>query len=63
MGCVGESGLRFALTAWDALVLLWIVTASAGATTLIAWLIDDRNKAHAKARAGEIIEAAARERN
>ncbi len=63
VGWASLLGLRFALTAWDALVLLWIVTASAGLLTLLAWAIDDWARAHAKARAGEIIEAAARERN
>lgn len=51
------SGARAAM---DALALLWIVAASAGATTLAAWWIDDWTAAHAAARAGKIIEKAAR---
>ena len=52
--------LRYAATAWDVLVLLWIVSASAGATTLVAWAVTDSINAHAEARAGQISTEAAR---
>jgi hypothetical protein len=52
---------RYATSALDVLLLMWIVTTAAGFATLVAWLIDDRNKAHAKARAGEITEKALRD--
>lgn len=60
VGWTSILGLRYATTAWDVLVLLWIVTASAGATTLVAWAVTDSIKAHAEARAGRIATEAAR---
>jgi len=53
----------YAQSVLDALVLLWIVTASAGLATLWAWAITGFLHTSAKARTAEIIEEAARERD
>ena len=63
---VGISSLLawgYAVTALDVLLLLWIVSAAAGVATLLAWLISDSLRAHAEARAAQIAERAARERD
>ncbi len=63
VGWTSLLALRYAVTPFDVLLLLWIVATAAGLSTLLAWLISDSLRAHAAARAAQIAEQAARERD
>jgi hypothetical protein len=61
VGWTSVLALRYAYTAWDVLVLLWIVAASAGGATVVAWSISKFLALSAEARIGEITEKALRD--